>query len=735
MYNLASVIHLACCNMHVSFNTKENKGSGMIKTIQGRWRTVAAILVASACLLSHSAQAGTLLKEGPGTYTVTIPADGVYRITAGGGSGGGLCCALGMFPPAAGAEASGQFALSSGDQLTVVVGASAAQGGPTRSNGGGGSYVYITGSTNVLVGAGGGGGGGYDSFFGGGGLPASIANTPVPVVSGTVVGIDGQNGACCGTSTAQGAGGVSMVAFVGPPFGGSSFISSTSSPQGFVRITSPPFAIGGTITGLGLPGLVIQNNSSGNQTIASGSTSFSFASEPDGAAYDVSVLTNPTGSVCSVSNGTGSIADDDVSNIAISCVASTYTVSGTISGSAGTGGTLLNNGSSAQAIANGAFSFPAQNSGTTYSVTVGVQPSGLNQVCTVANGSGTVTGSIGNVAVTCVTSTYTVSGTVSGLSGSGLSLLNNGLDSQAISNNGPFSFTAQDDGTGYEVTVGSNPATPGQVCTVAQGSGTLAGASVSNVTVQCVNTDFSVSGTVAGLSGTGLILQNNGGDSQVISSAGPFTFTEQADGSNYSVSVSAQPSAPAQTCAVTNGAGTIATANINNVSVQCTDDPVRAFSGQSRSGSAATISFVTADPACTFSVDPQFTAAASPPDGVSFPQGVVSYTVGACTAGAQIDVTIDYGTSLPSGSTVWKSDPWTEITSASISGAIISYSITDGGPLDADGVMNGVIVDPVGAGVRAGAGASATPVPSVPLWGLAFLALILGYVGNRKIKK
>ena len=81
---------------------------------------------------------------------------------------------------------------------------------------------------------------------------------------------------------------------------------------------------------------------------------------------------------------------------------------------------------------------------------------------------------------------------------------------------------------------------------------------------------LTVGGTVAGITGSGFILQNNGGDNLVVNGAGAFTFaTAIASGLGYNVSVFAQPSSPPQTCSVTNGAGTVTSANITNVSVNC----------------------------------------------------------------------------------------------------------------------------------------------------------------------
>jgi hypothetical protein len=81
---------------------------------------------------------------------------------------------------------------------------------------------------------------------------------------------------------------------------------------------------------------------------------------------------------------------------------------------------------------------------------------------------------------------------------------------------------------------------------------------------------YTVGGTVSGLVGTGLVLQNNGGDNLTITANGPFTFaTALPDLSPYNVTVLTQPTGPAQVCTVTNGSGTISGANVTNVQVTC----------------------------------------------------------------------------------------------------------------------------------------------------------------------
>ncbi len=170
----------------------------------------------------------------------------------------------------------------------------------------------------------------------------------------------------------------------------------------------------------------------------------------------------------------------------------------------------------------------------------------------------------------CARPIYTVGGTVSGLTGTGLVLQNNGGDNLAISANGAFTFSKElKKDAGYTVTVLTQPSGP--TCTVANGTGKVS-TSVTNVAVTCAANAFTVGGTVSGLTGTGLVLQNNGGNNLAIAAGGAFTFsTALASGATYSVTVLTQPSG--QGCAVANGSGSIASANVTNVAVGCTAPP------------------------------------------------------------------------------------------------------------------------------------------------------------------
>jgi hypothetical protein len=109
-------------------------------------------------------------------------------------------------------------------------------------------------------------------------------------------------------------------------------------------------------------------------------------------------------------------------------------------------------------------------------------------MCTVSSGSGTVANSdVTSVAVACSAS-FTVGGNVTGLAtGQSLVLQDNGGDNLTVSATGPFTFaTPLADGAAYAVTVSTQPS--GATCSVANGSGNIASANVTNVAVTCAST-------------------------------------------------------------------------------------------------------------------------------------------------------------------------------------------------------------------------------------------------------
>ena len=331
------------------------------------------------------------------------------------------------------------------------------------------------------------------------------------------------------------------------------------------------FTVGGVVSGLSGT-LVLQNNSGDDLTLTSAGD-FTFSSPlPDNSDYAITVKTQPSGSTCLISNGAGTIAGSNVTNVTVTCSKKTYTIGGAITGLDGSL-VLKNNDTDDLTITkDGPFTFPtALAEGDSYNVTASTQP--VNAVCTVAGGTGTITNAnVTNVTISCLISTtansYSVSVTTTNLSGT-VVLYNNGGDELSITSNGTSTFaTLLTDGSTYAVTVASQPV--GQTCSVSDNTGTIAGANVTNVAVICSVDAHTVGGTVSGLSGT-VVLQNNGGDNLSLTSSGSFTFsTPVAYSATYAVTVLTQPTG--QTCSVTNGSGTVAGVNITNVSITCSTD-------------------------------------------------------------------------------------------------------------------------------------------------------------------
>jgi 6-phosphogluconolactonase len=168
--------------------------------------------------------------------------------------------------------------------------------------------------------------------------------------------------------------------------------------------------------------------------------------------------------------------------------------------------------------------------------------------------------------------TFTVSGTVNGLAGTGLVLQINGGSNLNVAQSGSFSFPPIASGGSYNVTVLTQPTAPVQACTVANGSGTIT-SNVANVVVSCVTNAYTIGGTVSNLAAgaAGLVLTNNGGDQKTIDSNGAFVFlTPVASGGSYDIRVLSQPYDPYQTCTVDNGTGAVTNSPITAPAITCT---------------------------------------------------------------------------------------------------------------------------------------------------------------------
>jgi hypothetical protein len=131
--------------------------------------------------------------------------------------------------------------------------------------------------------------------------------------------------------------------------------------------------------------------------------------------------------------------------------------------------------------------------------------------------------------------TYTVGGTVTGLTGS-VVLQNNGGSDLTVAANGAFTFTpALANGSTYSVSVKTQPSAPAQACTVSSGTGTVSGSNVTGVTVTCTSPPHS-----AAWSAPTLIESDDAGSARSLQTAiddsgNAFAVWDQFDGTRYNI--------------------------------------------------------------------------------------------------------------------------------------------------------------------------------------------------------
>ncbi len=81
---------------------------------------------------------------------------------------------------------------------------------------------------------------------------------------------------------------------------------------------------------------------------------------------------------------------------------------------------------------------------------------------------------------------------------------------------------------------------------------------------------YAVKVTVTGLDGSGLVLQNNGGDDLSVSADGTATFSNRlASGALYAVTVKSQPTMLAQRCTLANSSGSIGSSDVTSITLTC----------------------------------------------------------------------------------------------------------------------------------------------------------------------
>lgn len=226
----------------------------------------------------------------------------------------------------------------------------------------------------------------------------------------------------------------------------------------------------------------------------------------------------------------------------------------------GSGLTLSNNGEELSIPSNGIYTFNNRfRNGDTYDVTISKQPSSPPQSCSVTGGRGSFLQSDVNlIQVECGVALATISGTATGLSGTGLQLSYTGSGAPtvyAISSTS-FALPAQSPNSPYTISISSQPTSPWQTCTITSPlTGTIPTLGL-NISISCV-TDFNpLSVQTVGIGALGTLglgqelrVQVNGGE--IINFTGDTTLnfpTSLLSGSGFSL-------------AILNSGGNIATGN------------------------------------------------------------------------------------------------------------------------------------------------------------------------------
>lgn len=128
------------------------------------------------------------------------------------------------------------------------------------------------------------------------------------------------------------------------------------------------------------------------------------------------------------------------------------------------------------------------------------------------------------------------------------------------------------------------------------------------------------------------------------------------------------------------------------------------------------------------------------PAGMTSAYGNISYQVTTATPGGTATVTLTFSTPLPDGFSVYKVDNggnyslipqgsgtdgfWVQVNANSI-----AVTLKDGGAFDLDGSsVNSSITDPIVVLYAA----AATPIPTVSVWGLMLLIVLMGFIARRQ---
>jgi 6-phosphogluconolactonase (cycloisomerase 2 family) len=235
------------------------------------------------------------------------------------------------------------------------------------------------------------------------------------------------------------------------------------------------------------------------------------------------------------------------------------------------------------------------------------------------------------------------------------------------------------------VSVTAQPTSPAQTCSVtgSTGSGTVTTANVTSVVINCITSTFSVGGTIVGYTGSGLVLKDTTNSHQITVPQGSTTFAitpKINSGTAYTVSVLTQPTGPIENCVVTGGtgSGTVTTANVTSVTVNCAGRYVYITNGyDGASGSIASYQITPGTGALTL-----ISSVAGPntdqPSGIALdPAGAFAYVIS--FGAADIDTySITAGAVAPTANTfalVGGDEPYSIVVDPAGANAYVAYTM------------------------------------------------------------
>jgi len=128
---------------------------------------------------------------------------------------------------------------------------------------------------------------------------------------------------------------------------------------------------------------------------------------------------------------------------------------------------------------------------------------------------------------------------------------------------------------------------------------------------------------------------------------------------------------------------------------------------------------------------------AGAPANTTFPFGLLDFRLTGCSSSSNVSVTVTYSQNLPANAVFYKEKNGAYAThpTTAIDANSVTFSLTDGGADDADGLADGNIHDPSGFGVGPVSVAAAAPIPTLSEWGLILLSGLMALFGLKQARR